>query len=530
MKKSKTQPFTEEWELFEKGKEYNYSINLYENVNTNERFYRGDQWEGVNSGGLPTPVFNIFKRIIGYFTSSILSSSVNMRFSFASPVGGGSFISEDEAEVASDRLNRIVETRWEKNKMDNLLASALNDAAITGDAVSYTYWDSHIKTGQSFTGDFVTVLIDNTNVFFGDPNKKDVQSQPYILIAQREVVADLVRQARANGISENDIAKIKSDSDTGEQAGDMAKIELENTKCISLIKLWKDENGHVLYRKSVKNTVIKDTTDTRLTVYPVSYFNWTPVKNSWHGQAVGTGLIENQVFINKGFAMVMKHMMDTAFSKVVYDSTVVDEWSNKVGEAIAVNGPVENVAKVLSSGQMQAGMLDVISMAISNTKEFLGATDTALGDVNPTNTSAILALQNASSVPLENVKRALYQFVEDTGLIWLDFMFAYYDDKRLVALSRDGKERHEQFDLSKYKQALFNCKIDVGSGSYWSEISSLNTLDNLLSLGKISVTQYLERIPDGLIPDKDGLISELKQTEEAKNIINERMVASVEEG
>ena len=40
--------YTEEWELYEKGKEYNYSLDLYNKVASNERFYRGDQWEGIN--------------------------------------------------------------------------------------------------------------------------------------------------------------------------------------------------------------------------------------------------------------------------------------------------------------------------------------------------------------------------------------------------------------------------------------------------------------------------------------------------
>ena len=48
----KQKPYTEEWQLYEQGKEYHYSIGLYDKVNTNERFYRGDQWEGVQSGGL----------------------------------------------------------------------------------------------------------------------------------------------------------------------------------------------------------------------------------------------------------------------------------------------------------------------------------------------------------------------------------------------------------------------------------------------------------------------------------------------
>lgn len=515
MKNRRKTPFTEEWELYEKGKEYNYSINLYETVNTNERFFRGDQWDNLNAGGLPTPVFNIFKRIIGFFTSSVMQTPVKMRYNFTMPYGGNGF-GEGAASAASEKLNSIADMRWEKNKMNDLLAVSLTEAAVAGDAVCYTYWDNDIKTGQPFKGDFKTVLIDNTNVFFGDPNSKNVQKQPYILIAQRETVSDLIRQAQHNGRGKEDLDRILPDDDNITQSGDRARIELEDTKCISLIKLWKDENGQVLYRKSVKNAVIQDTTDTGLSLYPIAFYNWCEIKNSWHGQAVGTGLIDNQIFINKGFAMVMKHMMDTAFSKVVYDATVLDGWSDRVGEAIAVNGPVENVAKVLSPGVMQSGMLDVISMAIAHTKEFLGATDAALGDVAPNNTSAILALQNASAVPLENVKRSLYQFVEDIGLIWLDFMFTYYDDKRLVAIMKDGKESYESFSLSEFRDALVSCKVDVGASSYWSEISTLNTLDSLLKLGRISTVQYLERLPDGLITEKEKLIEELRATDIAQ--------------
>ncbi|MBR5859555.1 MAG: hypothetical protein IKZ05_06485 [Clostridia bacterium] len=508
MKNRKNSHFTEEWELYEKGKEYNHSVNLYENVNIFERFYRGDQWENVQTNGLPTPVFNIFKRIISYFVSSIMQTSIRLRYGSVSPAVKLPY----DVSGAVKKLNDIVDSRWEKTKMNDLLANALTDAAISGDAVAYTYWDSDVKTGQAFKGDFVTVLIDNTNVFFGDPNSKDVQKQPYILIAQRETVESLRAQAKANGIPQHELDKIVPDSDTSTLSGDMAKNELEGTKCISLIKLWKDENGHVLYRKSVKNTIIKHSTDTQLSLYPVAFFNWSAVKNSWHGTSVGHGLIDNQRFINKGYAMVMKHLMDTAFSKVVYDSTLLDSWSDRVGEAIAVNGPVESVAKVLPCGTMQSGMLDFLRMTVADTKEFLGATDAALGNVAPNNTSAILALQSASAIPLENVKRNLYQFVEDIGLIWLDFMLSCYDDRRLI----DVGGEYESFSLSHLKNALFSCRVDVGAASYWSEISALNTLDSLLKLGKISTVQYLERIPEGLIPEKERLIEEIRAQENAQ--------------
>lgn len=500
----------EDWRLYEEGKSYNHSLDLYSKVNLNERFYRGDQWEGIASGGLPTPVFNLFRRIINYYISNLLSSAVAMRYTFDSPYGDKMKITAEQAAGAVKKLNDIALHRWKKLYMDDLLSSALYDAAITGDAVAYTFWDPTVKTGQSFTGDFRTVLLDNTNVFFGNPNSKDVKSQPYILIASRELVEDVKAVAAGHGRSKEEIALITGDSDSSEFAGDMAQKELTGTKCVTLTKLWRGENGTICFRKSVRDTVITETVDTGLQNYPICFFNWTPIKKSWHGQAVATGMIENQIFINKAFAMVMKHMMDTAFSKVVYDSTIIDEWSNRIGEAVAVSGPVENVAKVLSPGQMQTGMLDVINLAIAHTKEFLGATDTALGDVKPTNTSAILALQQAATQPLECIRRALYRFVADIGMVWLDFMLTYYDDSRLVCVPEGTGERYQKFDFSPYREVLFDCEVDAGASSYWSEISALNTLDNLLINGKIDTIQYLERIPDKLIPKKEALISEIK--------------------
>ena len=57
----------------------------------------------------------------------------------------------------------------------------------------------------------------------------------------------------------------------------------------------------------------------------------------------------------------------------------------------------------------------------------------------------------------------------------------------------------------------FILKLDVGASSYYSEIASLQTLDNLLMNGHITPVQYLERIPDGNIPRRRALIEELKQ-------------------
>lgn len=512
MKHKTRDELSEDWRLLEAGRDYNRQINYCETVNKNERFWRGDQWNGVKSGGLPTPVFNIFKRVIGYFISNIMSAKIALKIDAES--SGVIYKREvrDDLERVSELLGAYLNYRFEKDRISSLLYEGVKDAAISGDMFLYVYWDSNKKTLQDYTGDFATKIIDGTNVFFGDVNTSDVQSQPYILISGRALVDTLREEARCNGVSEEEIEKICSDSDNNDGAGDNAKSELKDTKCSYVIKLYR-KNGTVHYRKSARNCVITEDVDTRLELYPVVLMNWDKTKNSYHGTSAASGLIENQIYINKAFAMVMKHMINVSFSKVVYNSNVIDEWTNEVGEAIGVNGPVDNVAEVLSPGVMQSGFLDVIDLTMKMTRELMGATDAALGNVEATNTSAIIALQESSSVPLEIQKRALYTAVEELGMIWLDYILHYYDKHRMMMWREDGRLCGAMIDVSLYSDVIFSCNVNAGMAGYWSEVASLNTLENLLKNGLITLEQYLERLPEGYISAKDALIEDCRRRE-----------------
>ncbi len=498
-----------DWELYEAGKDYNRKIGLYETIDKNERFYRGDQWHGVSSGGLPTPVFNIFKRVINYFISSIASQKISLNFEAESLSEGLTGIDPQELDEAVGTISAYLNYRFEKDGIMSLISDGLLDAALSGDMFLYVSWDGAKKTTRSFSGDFVTSLVDSTQVFFGDVNSADIQAQPYIIISGRDLVERLREEARQCGIPESEYSKITDDSEVGETFGDYGKKELAGTKCGYIIKFYK-KDGKVFYTKSTRNSRVSFETDTGLTLYPLCMMSWDRVKNSYHGQALGTGIIDNQVYINKAFAMVMKHMMNVSFSKVIYNSNIIDEWTNTVGEAIAVNGSVENAALTLHPGEMQSGFLDVINMTMSITKELLGATDAALGEVEPENTSAIIALQNTSAIPLENQRRALFGMIEQLGMIWLNYIFSYYDSSRVLMYHDGGKQVRRTLNTKKLENALFSCVIDAGAAAYWSEISAVNTLDTLLKGGYIDFIQYLERLPDGVIPRKAELIEETK--------------------
>jgi len=505
----------DDFDLFEKGREYNRSVGYYETAKKNERFYRGDQWHGIDAKDLPKPVFNIFKRVINYFVSTIMSQHISLRYSAEGLAATSGGAAEKSAEEVCALLTDYINYRFDKDGISSVLTRGIFDAAVTGDFFLYTYWDPSKKTCQGYRGDFATTLYDGANVFFGDVNSSDPEDQPYIILSGRDLVSRLREEAISNGAKSEVVDSIVPDSDNAEGAGDMSDRELSGTKCTYIIKLYK-KDGTVRYRKSVRGGTVCPETDTGLSLYPVALMNWEPVKNSYHGHAVASDLTDNQLYINRAFAMVMKHMTDVSFSKVIYNENVIDRWTNEIGEAIAVNGSPENAVLRIDPGTMQSGFLDVISMTLSVTKELMGATDAALGNVNPENTSAIIALRQASNIPLETQKRALYDTVARLGMIWLDFISCFYDGSRLLLYRADesGELIGKPLDKKLMRQLFFDCRVDVGASSYWSELSAVSTLDNLLKLGKISFREYLERLPDGLVPRKAELLRSAGSREE----------------
>ena len=138
---------------------------------------------------------------------------------------------------------------------------------------------------------------------------------------------------------------------------------------------------------------------------------------------------------------------------------------------------------------------------MQTTKDMAGANESALGEANPTNTSAIIVNSKNAVVPLSSIKRRFYQYVEDIGLIWLDFFTSKYIDYpvRNLTIQREGKTVIEQIDTSLLKDIKLRLKIDVGPSNMWSEAAEIQTLDNLLQQQMISFIEYLELQPDGVV-------------------------------
>ncbi len=507
------------WKQYEAGKEYKKRIGLYETIRENERFYRGDQWKSGEGGDLPRPVFNIIRRVIDYLICTVAAGNLEIRYTDENLP----FLTDPkEAErlrAGLEVLSANAAYRWEQSAMERKLLRLLTDAAITGDGVLYCYWDPEARSPQLFSGDIVTEVIDNVGLFVSDVNRADLQSQDYVILAGRASVASLRAEARQAGASDEELLKILPDSDYDAQGGALGTFELDGedeAKATYLVKFHR-EDGRVVFEKSTRDALIRrGKTDCRR--YPVAYFNWQATKNSFHGTSPITHLIPNQKFINRAYAMAMKHMTNTAFSKVIYDKSKIPEWTNEVGEAIAAvgGGNISDAVSVLGVGEMQSGYMELIESAITVTKEMLGATESALGNTEATNTSAILALQETSRIPLEQIRTAFYACIEDLANIWADMMCAYYPSERLLPYHTGDGVRADAVDFELLKRGFLGARIDVAELSRFTAASAQNMLDKLLDAGYISPASYVRRLPSGLICDRQSLLEELKTEEETK--------------
>ncbi len=503
---------TRAWQEYEQGVDYKTRIGLYRTVDVNERFYAGDQWAGIPHEGLPTPVVNFIRYASVWKIAAVTDRRLCLKF-MAEGVSDG-----DDISVYARQISAYCDYLWERLKMDYITKEGLKQAAITGDYVQYFYWDASLDTGQAVAGDIATQLIDNVCYYPGNPNSADVQSQPYIILLFRELLSKVRQEARENGCKNAD--EITADEDNEFTSGDRGKIELEDDgKCNVLLKMYK-KDGSVWCEKCVKNAVVQQPKDTRLTRYPIALMNWDTRKNSCHGAAEVTGLIPNQVFVNKILALSQLNQMQLSFPKVVYDRTRIREWSNKVAGAIAVNGDTAGAAQYLAPPGMSYDAWQGLNATLETTMRMMGANEVTLGNIkNPDNTSAFIATRDAALVPLQSQQERFYAFIEDIGLIWLDFIKQYYRAGRMIPVEQDGTRVFVPLPDNVLQEYTMRLKVDVGPSSMWSEVQVIKTLDNLLKGGKITLKQYLERMPDGYIPLKEELIREAEQREEQPDVI-----------
>lgn len=543
------------YQLYLSGVAAKSAIDLYDTVNRNERFYAGDQWYGVNAPDLPKPVVNFIKRACQQKIANVGNTPAKVQFLASdlparvvtggavkeqgernlrriealreeregktpAPPAPGDLASESDAAV----LTAMFEMDWQRLKMDYVNRCGLLDACVSGDYVLYGYWDPDAETGQESRGRIAVERIDSVNYYPTNVNDPDVQKQPSVILARRELLSDVKAQAKRYGAKPADLQNIAPDWERQWEAGDMAQRESfdpDAEKCTTLLYLWRDAaTGRIFAQKTCRACIIRPAWDTLLKRYPICSMNWELRKNSAFGRAEITGLIPNQVVVNRIYAMAALSIMQNAFPKVLYSQAAgIHEWSNDLTRAIPVNVPdVSAAAKYLSPASMASDAYAFPEKVMRTSMELIGANDVEMGNTDPVNTSAFLLAKQQAEVPLQTVANRFYAMMEEFALNWLDMTFAYLTAGRWVTLRHtDGTRFTDVFAPERFRTRLWSVEIQVGGGVQWSYGTVLDQLGKALQAGQIDFETYLRAMPEDYFPNREQLLTALEKARRQKS-------------
>jgi len=440
------------------------------------RFYEGDQWAGLESGGEKMPVYNFIAPVIRYKTATVAMNSIAITYS--APTG------DTALQNVCAELTRQALVLWERNKMETKCWEAVKSAMISGDSYLYFY-----------DGDGSCQVIDRTDVFFADETQRDINKQTAVYIRERKPVSKLREEALKNGVSKEIALTILADSEQGTNDRD---------KCTGYLKMWLV--GKDLHFTRFTKTVVyqPEQVIAGLGCYPIVSLVYGVRRGLCRGMGEVTPMIPNQIEVNRNLARRLLNAKLTAYSRLVYASDRIQNPGalTEVGTAIEVDGggvsTIKDAVCYLTPSSMSPDAKLLSDELLTVSKELAGAGDAALGHIDPSTASgsAIIAVRDQAALPLNEQVARFRQFAEDIAFIWYRLWSVYGVgdiDKKLLL------------------RAIPDIRVDIANASPFSKYAREQALERLFSMGHITFEEYVEALDDDSSAPKSKLGNIIKK-------------------
>lgn len=501
---------TETWTLYEKSLKYLEGQQLYTNTDIFNKFYIGDQWNGLKLSNSVSPVcLNIIQQIVKQKVSTVTENLFAINYS---PENGDKQEFIENAQDVCKSLNRYASKIWDFDNLDYKVKLWSKNAAIVGQSICYVDY----KDKRPICED-----IKNVDIMFGDENSSEVQTQPYIIVRQRKTILEVRKYAKGK-VSDEELDYIIGDNDTDTITGE--KEELED-KIWLLTKFWKDEKGIVHYTKGVKYLDIEKDVPMNIKLYPFAVFNWEERVGSARGVGEVEYLKPNQIEINKTIMRRLITVKNTAYPQKVVNEDAISNINdvNKVGAMIRFkdvgNLRASDVFMMTNPAQMSTDAEKVQAELINLSKDLSNVSEATTGNLDPSSASgrAILAVQQAQNQPLTDQVVALKKFLEDIARIWFEYWKKNSKDITVFYTEKDPITGEDIISEEKVDRTVMNnleafVKVDITPRGAYDRYAQELSLENLMTGGFIDFEEYVECL------DADSVMPKTK----LEKIINER--------
>lgn len=446
------------WTQFEACEAVHTQMGIDSDTESAYRFYEGDQWYGLESGGEQLPVYNFIAPLVRYKTAMIAMN--NMQINYSAPY------SDSKAHSFCNELTKLASRTWENLEMDSKCWEAVKAAIIAGD--SYAYFYGAADDCQ---------ILDRTDVFFADESCPDVNSQSYVFIRERRPVSAVIAEAEQNG------------ADSSEIVADDDGADLGSDKCTSLLRM-QLKDGDLYFTRSTAACIYQpEQVIPRLGCYPIAALVCSRHRGSARGLGEVKPVIPNQIEINRNLVRRLMNAKLTAYSRLVYSAERIANPSalTEVGTAIEVDGgaagTIRDAVCYLSPSSMSPDAKNLSDEMLSLSKELAGAGDAVIGSIDPTEASgtAIIAVRDQAALALNEQTAAFRKFCEDIARIWYRLWLVY-------------KPGAVQTFASQVSEPCI--RVDVTSANPFSKFAREQALEKLFTMGQISLEEYVEALDD----------------------------------
>ena len=563
MIKEKDEQLTKIWKEYSQIKDYLASKGYFEQLERNYNFFKGDQWKDAEVGDDPMPVDNIISSICNYKIGVVNQNNMSIVYS------SENFSDEDLKEIeytddtgvvrktsfrkiadeAIKKLNKGSNKFLEVNNLETDMWDYNEENCISGIVNMYIYKDEEdIERAEMVYGN---------NIFFSDENDPEIQNQEFILITFRRPVEQVKKEAKANGLNDEQLSQIVADNDYDEQIGNKEEVQNDNGKCLCILKLYKkqikekkyekkvmtDEFGteqeievevgeeiktKVFMSKSTKNIVYVPETNLGISLYPVAKMTWIKEKNSARGRGEPQDKISNQIEINKTLARRDIAIQLSAYPKLAYNNEAVTnpKTLSKVGVGIEIKGKtvqdVKNAVDYLRPAQVSPDAKQFCDELSQKTKDNSSASDAALGTVNPETASgrSIIAVKDASAVPINIHVTRYKKFFEDIARILFDFWQNTDTNGKKITWTETDEETGEtvaKMEVIPYElmqKLKVSVKVNVSQTDPYSIYAQEQMWDNLFINQKIDFEEWVSGLSDNSKYNKAKLEEVLRKRKE----------------
>ncbi len=528
------------------GVAYKRQQGFYEKWEEYERFWNAEQWPEVtpDTETLPRPVTNHFASIIERKVSALLTETPEIYFEpkDCDP-------ETTDADEAADLLTKVAKQQAENlgGNDEDVTLEELNEevarsAALFGTGIWCFTWDNSITGGipgvSAYVGDIVGQEIDPTNFFPGNPADPMMQTQPWIIVAERRPLQEVKDFYRKYAPDVVDL--LQPERSTGDtQVYEHEKVEQEMVDPVNIIHCWWKETdpetgekklnyavecqGHLLcYKEGLYKHGL----------YQFVAFRWYHRKKSFWGKPESADLISNQKEINRVDAIMLLSGYTTGMPHIRYKDQFVDarDITNDPGTLIKDNSPLGSWAvDYMNPPTMPAYPANMRDRLAAEMKDVSGTHEAWSGKApsSDLNASAIIALQEAAGIPMRQIQKRFHRALREIGVLWLAFWKEFYTEARLIKITGpDNQVSYAWFRGTDYADMKFDVKVKAGTASPYSRALLMANLDKMLERRVINQEEYLEMLPADVFPKAQQILQRRRQAQQ-QAIAMQQMMAQL---